>query len=170
MPGVYAVGVQSGTAAALRAQADQVLASHPELHHEWVHGQKARKGGDAFGLTFPRRSDDGFGVALEATDQGVTVIASTDRGGMHVELETRDYASADDLVAHALGLARDLLGTGMRLRALEAGGTAYRWHLESFDGKVWRTEETMGLLLWPFWRRRAERIYSNDTLPPRAMQ
>ena len=149
-------------AALLRGHAEQLLADQPGLPHEW------REEGGIVVLRFPRRSQAGFDVGVEARADGVEVTAGTDSGGTHVRFDLGEYESPDALVAHVLGLVRDLLSPGMRLRVREAGGTPYRWHLESSDGRGgWRTEDTMGLLAWPFWRRRTERVLRNDTLPPR---
>ena len=147
--------------ALLRSQAAPLLEHHPHLDHEW------RDDGQTLALIVPRRSPHSFDVSLAATAQGVQVAVSTESGGMHVPFDPRDYESADALIGHALGLVRDLLSTDMRLRVLEAGGTPYRWYLESRDGTGWRTENTMGLLVWPFWRPRAERIFQNDALSRR---
>ena len=146
-------------AAALRVQARAALDAHPDLVHEW------RDDRESVSITFPRRSERGFDVVVEATADGVIVAAGTGRGGTHVHFD--GPGGAEEHTARALGLVRDLLSPAMRLRVAEAAGTEYRWRLESFDGAAWRTEETTGLLLWPFWSRRTERVYQNDVLPPR---
>jgi hypothetical protein len=148
-------------AALLRTHAVLVLEDHPDLTHEW-HAK-----GSMVTLSFLRRSAAGFDVTIETTADALTVTAGTQFGGTHVHFDPGEYESPDALVAHALGLVRDLLSAGMRLRVREAGRTPYRWHLESNDGTGWHTEHTTGQLLWPFWRRTAERIYQNNILPLR---
>jgi hypothetical protein len=156
-------------AALLRAHTGSLLGDYSDLSYEW-HETEHR-----VTLRFPRRTQTGFNVSIAAEAAGVEVAADTEDGGMHVRFDPTDYESGDGLVAHALGLVRDLLSTAMRLRVRAAGGTAYHWSLEATDASDggndhWRTEDTMGLLVWPFWRKRTERIFQNDMLVPRRLR
>jgi len=78
--------------------------------------------------------------------------------------DDRDPAS---FVRDALGLVRDLLSPGMRLRELRAAGRPYKWILEGRLSGQWHTEQTMALLIWNYFGVRSERIYQNAHLPER---
>jgi hypothetical protein len=89
--------VPADFAAVLRAQARDALAGHPDLRHEW------RDDGRTVRLAFPRRSERGFDVAVEASADGIIVTAGTGRGGTHVYLDAP--GDMEGQTAHALGLA-----------------------------------------------------------------
>jgi hypothetical protein len=82
---------------------------------------------------------------------------------IHLSISTRTRRT----VRYALGLLRDLLGPGMRLREKLAGGNAYRWFLEATTASGWQVEYETTLLLWNVLGRRSERIYRNTHLPVR---
>lgn len=139
----------------LRRQGAEVLSSYPSLRHEWREEQ------DRLVLRFPAQDADGFDVALAAIDDDIELRA----GRFHRHFE--DNPDPEDFIRHALGLVRDLLGPGMRLRELVAGGKPYRWFVESRTNAGWRAEEETGLLFWNVFGRRAERIFTNRHLPER---
>lgn len=139
----------------LLRQAPAILASEPLLRHEW------RQEPTRAVLRFPATAPQGFDVSLVATDKDIELEA----GGFHSSFD--DNPDPEDFIRHALGLVRDLLGPGMRLRELVAGETPYRWFLESRRGDSWVVEEETGLLFWPYWSPRSERIFVNHTLPAR---
>jgi hypothetical protein len=112
-------------------------------------------------LVLPETNDDGFQVRVEASLAGLVVSA----GRMHVHLD--EPQSPDQQVQDALGLVRDLLGPGMRLRELRFLGIPYRWYLESEDRGEWVAEHEMGLLIWIPARFASAAIYQNRQLPPR---
>jgi hypothetical protein len=139
----------------LTRQGRAVLASYPELRHSW----EDTPGGVR--LVFPRVDTDGFQVSVEA--QGSSLIVSG--VGFHTHFDWHETAA--EAVRQALGLVRDLLGPGMRVRELRASGRPYRWELQRFDGREWRTQEVTGLLFWNYFGARSERFYQNMMLPPR---
>jgi hypothetical protein len=113
-------------------------------------------------LWFPADSSDGYDVTLAATDADIEITA----GRFHSPCD--DNPDPEDFVRHALGFVRDLLSPSMRLRELVAGRTPYRWFLESRQGEGWVPELETGLLIWPYWAQRSQRIYVNHHLPERA--
>ena len=139
----------------LLRQGPEVLATEPLLRHEW------RSEPTRAVLYFPATIPEGFDVSLVASDYDIEL----DAGRFHSPFD--DNPDPEDFIRHALGLVRDLLSPRMRLRELVAGQTPYRWYLESRRGDVWVVEEEMGLLLWPYWSPRSERIFVNYSLPAR---
>ena len=116
-------------------------------------------------LTFPRQTEGGFDVVVEATPGEIFVWAN----GVHAQFHRRDDPDHDAQmeVEEALGLARDLLSPAMRIVERCAGGKPYRWHIQYLDDTQWRTEHETVLLFWNYLGRRTERIYRNCTLPSR---
>lgn len=144
--------------AALRKQGEAAIQMTPELRHEW------RSGGDALVLRIPKIAPDGFDVELEANAGGLELRC----GDMHTPLACG--SDPDEAMRDVLGLLRDLLSPGMRLREQWAGGRAYRWSLEVLGNGGWQREYEMALLVWNFLGRRSERIYQNRHLPVRDPQ
>ena len=147
----------SGLIGVLEQQGEAAMRATPALQHEWV------SEGQSLVLRIPAISSDGFDVELEANADGLELRC----GDMHTSLDvSSDPATA---VRDALGLVRDVLTTGMRLRELTAGGTPYRWLVEATTEHGWKVEHTMGLIFWNYFGRRSERIYCNDHLPARQL-
>ena len=134
----------------LRCQAGRILADYPDIPREWHEAV----------LTFPAAAPDGFEVALRPCGDGVIVSCAA---GYHEHVNGPPAAAVEE----ALGLARDLLSSDMRLRELRAGGRAYRWVVERRAADGWIPESEAGLLFWRYFARRDERIYQNRQLPGR---
>lgn len=137
-------------------QAAAILISMPMLTHEW------RNEPNRAVLFIPTNTPDGFDITLAASDADIELTA----GRFHSPFDHNP--NPEDFIAHALGFVRDLLSPSMRLRELVAGNVPYRWFLESRQGDRWVSEEEMGLLFWPFWAQRSERIYMNHQLTARS--
>ena len=140
----------------LRAQGAAALAAGVEVAHGW----KEHLNGVT--LYFPETTADGFRVDVEASDTGVVLTA----GRMHVPTFDDEESPADQ-VREALGLARDLLSAGMRLRELRILGVPYRWYLETEKEGEWIVEHEMGLLSWLPSLFASTAIYQNHQLPRR---
>ena len=139
----------------LREQGAAALAAEVEVAHGWeLHLNVVT-------LHFPETTADGFRVRLEASDTGIVLAA----GRMHVPFD--DAESPADQVREALALARDLLGTGMRLRELRVLGLPHRWYLESEKDGIWIVEHEMGLLFWLPSLFASTTVYQNHQLPRR---
>ena len=139
----------------LRAQGAAALAA-VEVDHGWEEHH------NVVTLYFPETTADGFRVGVEASDTTVVLTA----GRMHVPT-FEDEESPADQVRDALGLARDLLGAGMRLRELQVFGIPYRWYLESEKEGEWIVEHEMGILFWLPSSFASTVIYQNHQLPRR---
>jgi hypothetical protein len=135
----------------LRAQAKAILSAHPGVPHAW------REDGT---LVFPRPSPDGFEVTLHPEDGEIVVFTSC---GLHEHVEGQPLEAS----TRALALTRDLLSPDMRVREFRAGGQGYRWVLERRTGRGWAAETSTALLLWNYFGRRSQRVYSNAQLPGR---
>jgi hypothetical protein len=55
------------------------------------------------------------------------------------------------------------LSTACRLKVWRRGGVDYRWQLEALEAGRWIADGVVGLLLFPFWRRR-EVLYLQNRL------
>jgi hypothetical protein len=144
----------------LLRRAEEVLEDYPGLGHVEVNDEQER-----VTLTFPRQTEGGFDVVVEATREETILFAS----GAHVQFDIPhdpDH-NLEMQVEEALGLARDLLSPTMRIRERCAGGKPYRWYVEYLDDAQWRAEHETVLLFWNYFGRRSERIYRNSTLPSR---
>lgn len=138
-------------------EAKAFLATHPDVKHSWSIDADE----DHCLLEIPKHADDGFDIMIEVCPDQITVFAE----GAHDHLD-----SGGDIrgtVGTALGLLRDLLSPSMRVREHRAGGTPYKWHIENLEEGSWVVESSTGLMFWPYFGRRDERIYQNHILPVR---
>lgn len=138
-------------------QGKQALSHHPQIVHEWSIDADE----DHCILDIPEADEKGFPVTVEVCPDQITVMA----GPAHVHIDLAD--NPDESAAYALGLVRDLLGPGMRIRERLAGDRPFKWTLEHLQDGEWIAEEEMGLLMYNYFGRRSERIYQNQVLPAR---
>jgi hypothetical protein len=139
------------------AQTKEVLAQFPNLAHSWSIDEDE----DHCVLEFPKTAEDGFPVTVEVVAEELTV------GGhgfhQHFTREIRGRSS----IPEALGLVRDLLSPGMRIRERLAAGSPFKWESEILSNGDWVREGSTGLLFWIYFGKRSERFYQNHTLPIR---
>lgn len=139
------------------ALAKDALAAHPALAHQWSIDEDE----DRCVLDFPNEDPTGFPVSVKVEPAIIYVFA----GGFHHHF---DISGADDpLISYALGFVRDLLSPSMRIREKICAGSPYKWTCESYRDGHWVSEGEMGLLLFPFFKRRSEVIRQNRLLPSR---
>ncbi len=114
------------------------LAGHPSISYE--------VSGDL--LSVPAADSSGFDVVLQ--EAGETTTISLD--GWHEDFEDPGEAIRCFMFA---------LSPRCRLRVVSRGDLDCNWTLESQHGDGWVTVSTTGLLLIPFWRRKAVRYLQN---------
>ena len=140
----------------------EILSKYPDLPHDWKIDDEKPKAV----LKFPRQSDSGFDVTIEANSSRITV-----RTGdiAHEHFEKKEGPDVF-LVESVFGYVRDLLSPDMRLREKLAGKKP-RWAaVESFDGESWNPESLFKFVLWNFFAKKSEKIYKNQQLPGRLSQ
>lgn len=142
---------------AFTSKAQEAFAHYPQIEHSWSIDADE----DHCILDIPKKTDCGFPITAEVFPDEIVIIAE----GAHSHLEISD--DVDVLVESALGLIRDLLSPTMRVRELCSNGRAFRWYLESLSDGQWRTEEVTGLFFFPFFGKKTQNIYQNNTLPSR---
>ena len=97
------------------------LEDHPGLGHVESDDEQ-----ESVTLTFPRQTEGGFDVIVEATPEEIILFAH----GAHVQFDRPyDEEKPETQVEEALGLARDLLSPAMRIRERCAVGKPYRWSI-----------------------------------------
>lgn len=52
-----------------------------------------------------------------------------------------------------------------RLRVTYRGNQAYKWTVESKQEGQWVADGTVGLMFFPFWRKKSARYFQNSILP-----
>lgn len=118
------------------------LAKHPVVQFE----------ADGSRITVYPSDTSGFEVSLLVSDPGYSVFFD----GWHENFSCEPEA----LDCLAFGLSQ-----ACRLRVEYRGKTPYRWTLEAFENGQWRTDSTVGLLVFPYWRRRRVEYRQNSIIP-----
>ncbi len=134
------------------------LSSHREIlrqQHYWDGDTK---------ITFPKKNANGFDISIEEYDNGFLLYTDT---GFHDHIEIEDARTQDETLIDLFGLVRDMLSKHMRIRVIMKNDKPVRWYLEYYHNETWHLESGVTLLLFNYFGKRSERIYSNDTLPPR---
>lgn len=140
-------------------QGKQFFSEYSQVKHQWsIDGDE-----DHCILDIPEECDSGFPVTVEVYPDSIMVMAS----GAHTNLNLNEFENCDELVAHTLGLVRDLLSPAMRIRERLAGGEPYKWAFEIYQDGKWLTEEWIGLFFWNYFGKRSEKIYQNQVLSAR---
>src|SRR5262245_26808295 len=112
-------------------QAGEILGRYPDLVHRWEEDNRSRS------LVFPASEATGFDVRASVSEQEIVVFAK----GAHRHFDSSAGSDAEAVASQALGLIRDLLSPGMRVREFSAGRSAYRWAMEIATPNGWKTEE-----------------------------
>ena len=118
------------------------LAAYPSITYE----------ADDRSIAVPPASPEGFTVSLELEGPGCIVFYE----GWHQHFESEEEA----LNCFGLGLT-----SACRLRVYRRGGRAYRWTMQYLKEGRWWFGGTVGLLFFPFWRRREVVVLRNDRIP-----
>ena len=138
-------------------KAKEMLSHYPQIKHNWTIDEEKNN----CTLVLPNESENGFAIMVEIINNEITIFA----GNGHINYEV--YKNVDEEVGRLLGLVRDLLSPGMRIKELLAGGKPYKWIFEFFHEGKWLKEAWMGLIFWNYFGKRSEKIYQNNTLPAR---
>ena len=146
--------------AVFRARVEQIIARDTSAADGW---RMVTKDGGAVELTVPKLSPDGFDITVIA-DAGEVSVYTEHLAHQHY-VSAGDHAEACEL---GLGLLRDLLAPGMRVRVVEVGGQPCRASFEVLRRGEWQDEGTTGLFVLSWFRRKTERLYINRRLAPRA--
>jgi len=113
-------------------------------------------------LLVPKLNAEGFEVTVVVDETEISVFT---------EYIAHAHFTSDgkhgEIVACALGLVRDLLSPGMRVRVYEAGGSPYRGDLEVFDRGVWKREWSTSLFVFTWFRRKSQKVFANHRMPSR---
>ena len=112
----------------------------------------ARYQADEAHVSVSPRDGCGFEVSLVKSSAGFTVTFD----GWHEHCTSEVEA----LSCFAFGLT-----SACRLRVEFRGNFPYRWTVEARDGSGWRTDSTVGLFFYPFWRRYREEYRGNSLIP-----
>lgn len=140
-------------------KAKEFLLEYPQIKHEWSIDDDE----DHCVLDIPEEDINGFPVTVEVYPNEIMVMAI----GAHTHFGLKEYENPDELIAYVLGLVRDLLGPGMRIRERLAGGTPYKWAFEVCQDGRWITEAWIGLFFWNYFGKRSEKTYQNHVLSAR---
>ena len=118
------------------------LSKYPDAHYF----------ADASSITVLPNSPEGFSVSLGVNPGGGYTISFD---GWHEEFEDKEEA----LNVFALGLSDEC-----RLQEHRRGAFAHKWTMECLEDGEWTEQSTTGLLLFPFWMKKAVRYLQNDLL------
>jgi len=113
-------------------------------------------------LFIPKTNTDGFDVTIVA-DQSEISIYTEFVAHRHFTSDG-DHAST---CGEALGFLRDLLTQNMRIRVKTVEGSPYHATLEVLHEGVWHHDGSTVIFASPWFRKRAEHVYSNSRLPIR---
>ena len=87
-----------------------------------------------------------------ASPEGFQVSIASEGGRhlVHYEGWHEDFADADQ----AMGCFLSGLTAGVRLKVTKRGDSPHLWTVEVREGEGWKPAGTVGLLFFPFWRRK----------------
>jgi hypothetical protein len=94
----------------------------------------------------------GFDISLYI-DTGEYTAFTVAFGNWHGQFDTEEEAG--EFVAFGLS-------SECRMRELTRGNSPYKWVIESLQNGKWVLEQETGLLFFPFWKKKAEKIYQNS--------
>jgi hypothetical protein len=110
-------------------------------------------------ISFPAHASDGFEVRITVDKLGVRV-----HSGQLAHAQIDHAPDARGAIEAAFGMVRDLLSPDMRLRERSVGSRVIWACVERFDGGTWRHSYDSGVMLFNYFRRRTESVYTNRQL------
>ena len=128
------------------------LEKTPTIQHEWRNNDTE--------VIFKKNNDNGFDVVIGHNKN--ILYLYTDRG-FHNHFEA--YRDFSNILEQVMGLARNLLSNNMRIREISSNNNARKWILEHYRNNAWEQESINGLILWNYFGKKTEKIYSNDIYP-----
>ncbi|WP_416768235.1 hypothetical protein ACM66T_07525 [Sulfurimonas sp. ST-25] len=112
------------------------------------------------------KSDEG-GFDISVSDDGDDIIGIETDMGIHDHIHIQEAESYEKALSFVFGLVRDMLSENMRIREITKNEKPVKWILENYQDGKWFEEHTVGLLLFNYFGKKSEKVYSNHTLPPR---
>ncbi len=98
--------------------------------------------------------ETGFDISLYI-DKGAYTAYTVAFGNWHGQFDTEDEAG--EFVAFGLS-------SECRMRELTRGNSPYKWVVESLHNGKWVMQQETGLLFFPFWKKKTEKIYQNSII------
>lgn len=98
--------------------------------------------------------ETGFDISLYI-DTGEYTAYTVVFGNWHGQFDTGEEAG--EFVA--LGLSSEC-----RMREFSRGNSPYKWVVESLQNGKWEMVQETGLLFFPFWKKKSEKIYQNSII------
>ena|SRR5688572_12189461 len=139
--------------------AQQVIARHPTLQHEWTSEASGKRT-----LKVSAASPTGFDVTIEAETYGLYPYAGEWHGAPWDSSMPR--MSFAEICEDCLAFVRSLLCSDSSLQVFYSNERPYRWVLSyPFEGQ--RVSDRTGLLVFNYFGRRSVRTFQNEQLPPR---
>jgi len=98
--------------------------------------------------------ETGFDITLyvDTNDYTTYTVAF---GNWHGQFDTEEKAG--EFVAFGLS-------SECRMRELARGSNPYKWVIESLQNGEWVMVQETGLLFFPFWKKKTEKIYQNSII------
>ncbi len=103
-------------------------------------------------LTIHPPSEEGFKVSI-CENPGEYTITFGD--GWHEHFKDRGEA----LKCFSFGLSNEC-----RLKVVYRGNQPHKWIVQYLEDDKWIDDSTTGLLMFPFWRSRSEKLFQNNII------
>ncbi len=138
--------------------ADSLLSKEATLTYSW-NEEKSE-------VTIPRENSDGFDITIGEDSEQIYLLTNC---GYHDHWHSEMFESLEEAYETVFGLVRDLLSNAMRVLEKRSNDSAYCWQLQINENGCWKTESKTSLLFWNYFGKKSEVVFSNNTLPKRAL-
>jgi len=115
-------------------------------------------------LKIPKLCENGFDIIVGEYEFHIYLM--TDRG-YHDHWHSDRFENIEVAYQIIFGLVWYLLSLDMRILEKRSNNSPYCWLLQSCVEGKWRTESKTALILWNYFGKRSELVFSNDSLPKR---
>ncbi|MBD3329342.1 hypothetical protein GF357_02500 [Candidatus Dojkabacteria bacterium] len=135
----------------------RILSEDDRIPYEWKKDKKE--------IVFKKLDEEGFDIALNCEDDNYLYLSTN--LGYYDFYYYESLEQISDILPETMGLVRDLLSPNMRIVEKLSNSKPYKWLLQCKKDNDWITERVSGLVFYNYLGKRIEKIYSNNTLPPR---
>lgn len=145
----------------LRQYIEGLLVNHKNIFTEWNENSTE--------ITIKKAEQNGFDVTVGMDNDMIYLYTDC---GYHDHWHLDQFQGTETALETVFGLVRDLLSENMRIKVMLSNNKPYRWLLQAKEKEEdrWLVESSTGLLLWNYFGRRSEQIFSNSQLSPRDLR
>jgi len=121
-------------------------------------------------LDYEWKSDNTEVIFKKKSSEGFDIIVSYEYDSIYIGTDIGwhdEFDASKERLIWSMGVIRDLLTKNMRIIEFLSNDKPYKWVVRIFENSEWIGFLVKFRLFWNYFGKKSEKIYFNDSLPPR---